>query len=67
MLLIVLHHVQNFFDLELIDKTRHRVHQELAELAAKSAGVSKSAIMDQLAFPPGDPHPGTNISNVQHN
>lgn len=56
---------QDFFDLAIFDKNRQQVHQELAALAASSAGVSKKAVLEQLAFPSGDPHPGTNISKVR--
>lgn len=57
--------MQDFFDLALVNKTRHQIHQELAELAAQSANVPKDAVLEQLSFPPGDPHPGTLISQVR--
>ena len=55
---------QDFFDLAVSNKTRPEIHQDLAKLAAQSAGVSQAAVLEELSFPPNDPHPGSNISKV---
>ena len=56
--------VQDFFDLAVNNKTRPQIHEDLAKLAAQASGVSQDAVLEQLSFPPGDPHPGSNISMV---
>ena len=56
--------MQDFFDLAVNNKTRPQIHEDLAKLAAQAAGVSQDAVLEQLSFPPGDPHPGSNISMV---
>lgn len=56
--------VQDFFDLAIISMTRPQICERLAKLAAKSANVSQDAVMQQLSFPEGDPHPGSIISKV---
>lgn len=58
------HHGQDFFDLAVNNKTRPEIHQDLAKLASQSAGVSRNAVLEELSFPPNDPHPGSNISKV---
>lgn len=55
---------EDFFDLAVHNKTRPDIHQDLAKLAAQSAGVSQAAVLEELSFPPNDPHPGSNISKV---
>ena len=56
--------MQDFFDLAINNKTRPQINNDLATLAAQSAGVSRDAVLDQLAFLPDDPHPGSKISMV---
>ena len=55
---------QDFFDLAINDMARPQIYEQLAKLAAKSANVSKDAVLQQLAFPKDDPHPGSIISKV---
>lgn len=55
---------EDFFDLAVNNKTRLQIHEDLAKLAAQASGVSQDAVLEQLSFPPGDPHPGSNISMV---
>lgn len=56
--------MQDFFDLAINNMTRPQIYERLAKLAAKSANVSENAVMQQLSFPEGDPHPGSIISKV---
>lgn len=56
--------LQDFYDIAINNMTRPQVYEQLAKLAAKSANVSKDAVLQQLAFPEGDPHPGSIISKV---
>ena len=56
--------LQDFFDLAVNNMTRPQIYERLAKLAAKSANVSQEAVMQQLSFPEGDPHPGSIISKV---
>lgn len=53
---------EDFYDIAINNMTRPQVYEQLAKLAAKSANVSKDAVLQQLAFPEGDPHPGSIIS-----
>ncbi|KAL3154546.1 hypothetical protein ABBQ32_014003 [Trebouxia sp. C0010 RCD-2024] len=55
---------EDFFDIAINNMTRPQVCAQLAKLAAQSANVSKDAVLQQLAFPEGDPHPGSIISKV---
>lgn len=55
---------QDFFDVAINNMTRPQIYEQLAKLAAKSANVSQDAVLQQLAFPEGDPHPGSIISKV---
>ena len=56
--------VQDFFDLAINNMTRPQINEHLAKLAATSANVSQDAVLQQLSFPEGDPHPGSIISKV---
>lgn len=56
--------LQDFFDLAINNMTRPQIYEQLAKLAAKSANVSQDAVLQQLSFPEGDPHPGSIISKV---
>ena len=55
---------QEFFDLAINNMTRPQIYKKLAKLAAESADVSEKAVLQQLAFPEGDYHPGSIISKV---
>lgn len=56
--------LQEFFDLAINNMTRPQIIEQLAKLAARSADVSRNAVLQQLGFPEGDPHPGSIISKV---
>ena len=47
-------HQEKFFDMNVYNKSRSQIYEELAEFAESSVGVKKKSILDLLSYVPSD-------------